>query len=164
MIDFPGPEVPPSEGVKPMLKIDPDAIRAKRHFDEKEIPDDVWLVLEASSLLGVGEFRLFEIAYEQWFGEKGEEKTVEKWFVPYMFANKVPTWVVMFARRVVALEKEGKLNPREFGIFPRFASREDIRKGLDFAAWLVLWMTGIILLGRMAAEWLDMGCMFPPCY
>ena len=45
----------------------------------------------ASSLLSVGEFRVFEIAYEAWYGEAGKEKMIEKHFTgyipPYIFVK-----------------------------------------------------------------------------
>ena len=47
--------------------------RQKRLVGEEDLPDDVWWVLRSSALLEVGEFRVFEIAYQQWHGEDGEE-------------------------------------------------------------------------------------------
>lgn len=138
--------------------------RNQRYFDEKTIPDDVWLVLQATSLLGVGEFRVFEIAYKEWFGEAGEEKTVERYFTPYMFNNVVPSWVRHFASRIVKLDQEGRLNAGDFGIHPQYATRESVRKGIDFAAWLVLSLTGIVLLGKIAAGLTGLSCILPPCY
>ncbi len=136
----------------------------KRYFDEKKIPDDVWLVLEASSLLSVPEFRIFEIAYREWFSRDADEKTVEKFFTPYMFGEVVPPWVRHFAQRVINLDRENKLVPRDFGIQPRFVTRDDLRKGLDFTAWIVVFMVGLVLLGKVAGKALSTICMFPPCY
>jgi len=147
-----------------MLKIDPTKYQNKRYFDENQIPDDIWLVLQATSRLEIPEFKLFEIAYKEWFGETGDEETIEKYFIPYMFNNIVPPWVRHFASRVIELDNAGKLDPRAFGIVPKFATRESIRKGIDFGAWLVLWLTGIIVLAKISVSIMDLPCMFPPCY
>lgn len=147
-----------------MLNTEPEAEPGRRFFDEDKIPEDVWLVLEATSLLGIGEFKLFEIAYREWFGEEGDEKTIEHYFTPYMFGEVVPAWVRHFSQRIVKLDQEGTIRPRDFGIYPRIASRDDLRKGLDFAAWLVVSMVVLVLLGKVAGKTLSEICMFPPCY
>ena len=147
-----------------MLNIKPNVDRDHRYFDEKKIPEDVWLVLEATSLLGVAEFRLFEIAYKDWFGEDGDEKTIERYFTPYMFGEVVPVWVRHLSQRVIKLDREDALRPRDFGVYPKIATREDLRKGLDFAAWLVVSMVVLVLLGKAAGKALSDICMFPPCY
>lgn len=136
----------------------------RRFFDEDKIPDDVWSVLTASSLLSVGEFRVFEIAYEEWYGESGEEKTIEKYFTPYMFKNVVPPWVRHFCKKVLKLEDEGTLDPVDFGIVNRPASREQINKGLEAMMWIIGFMIVLFLIGEGTSQALWLQCMFPPCY
>jgi hypothetical protein len=136
----------------------------RRFFDEDKIPDDVWSVLTASSLLSVGEFRVFEIAYEEWYGEIGEEQTIEKYFTPYMFKNVVPPWVRHFCKKVLKQEDEGTLVPEEFGIVYRPASREQINKGLEAMMWIIGFMIVLFLIGEGTSQVLWLHCMFPPCY
>jgi hypothetical protein len=136
----------------------------RRFFDEDKIPDDVWSVLTASSLLSVGEFRVFEIAYKEWYGESGEEKTIEKYFTPYMFKNVVPPWVRHFCKKVLKQEDEGTLVPEEFGIVYKPASREQINKGLEAMMWIIGFMIVLFLIGEGTSQVLWLHCMFPPCY
>jgi len=136
----------------------------RRYFDEHKIPNDVWSVLRAAALLSVGEFRVFEIAYKDWYGEDGEEKTLEKHFVGYMFNDIVPPWVRHFCKKVMDLDNEGTLNPEEFGVVNEMASRHQINKGLEAIMWITGAMIVLFVLGEGAAQMLRLQCMFPPCY
>ncbi len=136
----------------------------RRYFDEHKIPMDVWGVLRASALLSVGEFRVFEIAYKEWFGEDGEEKLIEKHFTGYMFNDIVPPWVRHFCKKVLQLDNEGVLDPAEFGIVRQAASREQMNKGLEAIMWITAAMIILFVLGESAAQVLRLQCMFPPCY
>ena len=54
-------------------------------FDDDEVPRDTLDVLAASAVLEITEFRLFELAYERWFGTEPLEVRVEPYFNRYMF-------------------------------------------------------------------------------
>lgn len=136
----------------------------RRYFDEKKIPSDVWHVLRTSAILSVGEFRVFEIAYEDWYGKSGEEKLIEKYFTGYMFNDIVPPWVRHFCKKVLQLESEGTLNPADYGIVREAASQAQINKGLEAIMWIVAAMIILFILGESAAQVLRLQCMFPPCY
>jgi hypothetical protein len=136
----------------------------RRYFDEKNIPIDVWSVLRASSLLSVGEFRVFEIAYEDWYGEPGKEKMIEKYFTPYMFESIVPVWVRHFCKKVLKLDDEGVLDPEEFGIIRNAATPHQINKGLEAMMWIIGFMIVLFLIGEGTSQALWLQCMFPPCY
>lgn len=142
----------------------PTNLQDRRFFDEHRIPADVWSVARAAAVLSVGEFRVFEIAYKDWFGEAGEEKLIEKYFIGYMFNDIVPPWVRHFCKKVLRLDSEGTLDPAEFGIMRHAATNEQISKGLEAIMWIVLAMITIFLLGESAAQVLQLNCMFPPCY
>lgn len=136
----------------------------RRYFDEHKIPSDVWSVLRAAALLSVGEFKVFELAYEEWYGEPGEEKTIEKFFVGYMFNDIVPPWVRHFCKKIQKQDREGTLDPEEFGVVPKAATQEQVNKGLEAIMWIVGALIIMFLLGESAAEVLKLQCMFPPCY
>ena len=119
--------------------------KEKRYFDEGRIPNDVWSVLKAASLLSVGEFRVFEIAYEQWYGERGEEKTIEKYFTSYMFNDIVPVWVRDFCKKIVKLDQDDVLDPAEFGIVRAAATMEQRNRGLEFIMLLILFLIDLRL-------------------
>ena len=100
-----------------------------RYFDEKSIPKDVWDVLRAAALLNIGEFRVFELAYRNWFGTTPREKTIERYFVPYMFNKSVPGWVRHFCREIIDRDAGNSLDPRLYGIQPKLPSNELFWKG-----------------------------------
>lgn len=83
---------------------------------EKSIPLDTRNVLDAAAVLQVTEFHLFQIAYRHWYGRHASERSIERFFVPYMFRSVVPYWVRQLCRRVLRASAEGKLNPAEFGL------------------------------------------------
>lgn len=136
----------------------------KRFFDEGRIPSDVWSVLKTASVLSIGEFRVFQIAYEQWYGEEGEEKAIENHFTSYMFNDIVPIWVRHFCKRVLRLDSEHALDPSEFGISFPTATMEQRNKGFEFIMALLFIMIVFFLIGESAAKLLKLQCMFPPCY
>lgn len=86
---------------------------------EEPIPADVSQVLDTAALLQVTEFHLFEIAYQSWYGRDASEKSIERYFVPYMFRAIVPFWVRQLCRRVLAADARGALDPAEFGVTSR---------------------------------------------
>lgn len=128
---------------------------------------DVVVVLDASAALEITEFRLFELAWRDWFGRHPDERRLERCFAAYMFADRVPFWVRSFARRILDLDARGQLDPRSFGIWRRLPStRMRFLVKLYCAALLLLF-----LLLSAAAMNLDdkilsfySGCYFPPCY
>ena len=138
--------------------------RQKRLVGEEDIPDDVWGVLRASALLEVGEFRVFEIAYQEGHGEAGEEKMIEQHFTGYMFNDIVPPWVRHFCKKVLKRDSEGTLDPADFGIEYKIASRQQINKGLEAIMYIVGALIILFLLGESAGRVLQLQCMFPPCY
>ena len=81
-------------------------------------PPDVLAVLETSGLLAVSEFRVFELAHVNWYGVAADEQTIERHFFPYMFREEVPHYVRAFTRKILGLERAGRLDPQTFGIEP----------------------------------------------
>ena len=136
----------------------------ERHFDEKQIPIDVWHVLRTAALLNVPEFRVFEIAYTRWFGESGTENTIEEFYLPYMFSDVVPACVRHFCDQVLDDDHAGTLNPRDYGIEERKATAKQKNRGYEFLIVAVASLTIIILLSELAAQSMKLQCMFPPCY
>lgn len=137
----------------------------KRYFDEKQIPEDVWMVLRATSLLGISEFELFTIAYNQWYGEGASEEVIEKFFIPYMFNDKVPPWVRHFAQNIMTLDSQGLLDPRDFGIVRRTLSPEDARRGWRYMLLPIAVSAAFIVMAKVLAESYGVvSCLLPPCY
>lgn len=131
------------------------------------ISPDVVAVLDASAALEVTEFRLFELAWRNWFGGRPDERRLERYFSAYMFAERVPHWVRNFARHILDLDAQGRLDPRSFGVWQRLPSTRMRFLVKLYVAALVL----LLLVLSGAAMDLDeqimsfyRSCYFPPCY
>ena len=73
--------------------------------------------IEASSrLLGISEFRFFQLAYSQWYGREMPESSMEHIFADYMLKNVVPHWARHLSRIVLSRYFEGTLEPQDFNI------------------------------------------------
>ena len=137
------------------------ATKQRRQYFDEDIPEDVQATLDVSALLGVAEFRMFHIAYRQWYGHDAEEATIERYFIPYMFHDRVPPWVRHFTQRVKQLDLAGKLDLAEFGIVRRAATAQQIHRGRAFALGLFTVLVTLVLLAELAGR---NSCLFPPCY
>lgn len=135
-----------------------------RFFDEKQIPEDVWRVARTASLLSVGEFRVFELAYRQWFGEPATEAAIERFFIPYMFHDRVPTWVRHYCTQVIDQYRDGSFEPEAFGVKFAEATREQQWRGFEYMLWIVSAMIMMFILADATAQLLRAKCVLPPCY
>jgi len=134
------------------------------HFDEKMEPD-IQEVLDTSALLEITEFEVFRIAYHSWYGRTEKDAVLEPFFTDYMFNEVVPFWVRHFTHRILKLDHERRLDPREFGIEPRNYSSSMAAKGLRYLLIAVLWLATLVVLAHFAARlWQQGECYFPPCY
>lgn len=98
--------------------------------DDHTVPPDTREVLDASALLQITEFHLFELAHERWFGKPAREQDLENIFARYMFAATAPHWVRQFCRDVADSERRGELDPIDFGVYPRIVPDTWMRRGL----------------------------------
>ena len=76
-------------------------------LDQKEVENNS--VVEASSLLDVGEFQIFQLGYESWYGKEGDLQYLEKCFFSYLLENKTTAWARHFARHIIVLDQKGEL-------------------------------------------------------
>jgi len=89
------------------------------HFDSSDLANqredsaerDAEMVMAASRLLQVSEFRFFSIAHRQWYGSEMNDGPLEHVFSTYMFHDQVPCWVRHFARVILSNYAEGSLDP-----------------------------------------------------
>lgn len=63
-------------------------------------------VQAAANVLDVTEFRLFELAYRDWFGTLGQEGELEKLYMLYWFTGLAPSWVRHYSRQVMSLSSQ----------------------------------------------------------
>lgn len=121
-------------------------------LDEDGLEPDARAVLSASALLEITEFRLFELAYQRWFGEAAAEKTIERFFTAYMFRSVVPPWVRQFCRDVLSRDGSGELEPREFGVLPREESDTMVARGLRYGTLIVFVLVALHLLAILVTR------------
>lgn len=119
--------------------------------DDHLVPEDTRYVLDASSLLQITEFRLFELAFERWFGRPPREGELEACFARYMFVSHAPFWVRQYCRDVAVKDGEGSLDPREFGVYPRVVPDTWMRRGLRHASLLLLLIVTLHLIAILVS-------------
>ena len=121
------------------------AIADRQYFDE-DLKQDSLDLLEAAAALEVKEFKLFELAYRQWYGKKPLPHVIEAHFSNYMFNKIIPAWVRSYSRQVVQLHRSDCLDPKEFGIYQPLPSKRLIFIGRAFTTLLILVFIVFVLL------------------
>ena len=56
-----------------------------------------------ASILATSETRLFELAYQEWYGQAPQQRELERVFLAYLFDGEVPCWVRGFTRQTLQL-------------------------------------------------------------
>ena len=141
-------------------------LNPKEYFN-RHLEQDLIAVLDASSALEVTEFRLFELAFKDWFGKKADQAKMEKYFAAYMFAHRVPGWVRHFSRKILKLQTQGQLDPRAFGVWYRLPSARMILVAKIYtASLLIILLLSTVLIYSLPQKLLAVfeQCYFPPCY
>ena len=130
---------------------------------------DVGAVVAAAAILHISEFELFRLAYHDWYGTAPPPDVLAEPFEHYLLKTLVPPWVRQFARKILKLSAEKRLNPVEYGIQPPPAAR--IRSVLLGIAALLFMFALVAMLVSMAMPDCTPGstgcgsvCFFPPCY
>lgn len=128
------------------------------------------LIAEASNRLDLGEFQLFQLAYEAWHGKEIPPQQLEAIFFDYLMKSKIPPWARHYARKIIAQDDAGALDYRD-PLYHRFdpsSMRAESRRSgiLKVAAVLfvfaVFFGVSLILLDGINKD--DFPCHFPPCY
>ena len=78
--------------------------------------DDTEAVSFVAGLFNISEFRLFEIAYANWFDSEATQKDMDRFFGSYIKSGLIPFWLRNMVRRVICKHRKGDLTPGEFGI------------------------------------------------
>lgn len=141
-------------------------LNPKEYFN-RHLEQDLIGVLDASSALEVTEFRLFELAFQDWFGKKADQPALEKYFAAYMFTNRVPEWVRHFSRKILKLQAQGQLDPKAFGVWHRLPSaRMMLSAKIYTAALILISLVALLLVYSLPDKVLSLfdKCYFPPCY
>jgi len=129
---------------------------------DRDIRPDIREVLETAAVLEISEFRVFELAYADWYGRTAPLANMERIFSTYMYHDLVPAWVRQFTRQVLRLRDENRLDPADFGVHHEPPTPTMIYLGIRYAVWAALTLA-LIVIGAMYIEG-PAGCFFPPCY
>ena len=136
-------------------------------FHDEPLPKDALLVLNAVAKLDTTEFKLFELAYIDWYGKACNGQYMEHYFVSYMFESSVPFWVRAFCRKVLAFNGEPGTVQSIFGVGVQNATRGMRILGVLYSAILVVCLLFLVYIFSVPAEELPeflKECYFPPCY
>ncbi len=124
-----------SETLRQLMKALPELILTKGK-DHTSL--DLERVVRASMMLQLSEFRFFQLAYAQWYGQEIPENRLEHIFSEYMFDDIIPHWVRHFTRKILSLSDEGRLHPRAFNIEPQEATYELRSAGIGYTVILTI--------------------------
>lgn len=69
------------------------------------MPDTDAIAMTAK-VLDASETRVFELAYQEWYGKPPQERELERIFLAYLFEGEVPCWLRAFNRHTLALCEE----------------------------------------------------------
>lgn len=122
-------------------------------YDDDDIEQDTLDVLSASSILEITEFRLFELAYERWFGEPPLEEKMESVYTRYMFRANAPFWVRQFCREVMVRERMGILDPTDFGVFRAPEAETMVQRGIGYSLVVLLVMLTLHLIAVLVSKY-----------
>ncbi len=133
-------------------------------FDEN-LPDDIEDVLEVSATLEIREYDVFGLAYSWWYGRNAQFDILEAHFARYMFNKIVPPWVRQYSRMIIELRNSGELDREVLGValLPNATARS-VRAGVRYTVLIALIMSALIVMANLAYNYMDLPCMFPPCY
>lgn len=114
-------------------------------------------VARAANLLQIGEFQFLQLAYAEWFNEEMPEEVCNRLFMGYMLYDKVPHWARHYARRIMALDREGVLDERDpfyhrYDRDYRSSDPEGVLKFCTSVVIVVAFIGGILLLGHIVAD------------
>ena len=108
--------------------------------------NDAEVLSFVAGLFDISEFRLFEIAYVNWFGREATEKAMDGFFGSYLKTGFVPFWLRGMLRRLIRKHRKGDLIPSEFGINQACVSHSERRLGwflvglFSFLVFAIVWV------------------------
>ena len=135
-------------------------------FQYDDTPADCVLVAETAGLLEITEFRLFQLAFKEWYGREIRDYEAEDYFTDFMYFDRVPFWVRRFCHRIQNLHEVGRLNPRDYGIMPEQFEYRLLRWAVRGVTVLLAVFIMLLFLANTVGDLMPFlkECYFPPCY
>ena len=135
-------------------------------FQYEDMPADCVLVANTAGLLEITEFRLFQLAFGDWYGREIRDYEAEDYFTAFMYYDRVPFWVRRFCHKIQDLREEGHLEPGNFGIKPERFEYRLLRWAVAAVSIMFASLVILIFLANTAVDLMPFlkECYFPPCY
>ena len=135
-------------------------------FQYEDMPADCVLVANTAGLLEITEFRLFQLAFGDWYGREIRGYEADDYFTAFMYYDRVPFWVRRFCHKIQDLCEEGRLDPRNFGINPQRFEYRLLRWAVMAVSIMLASLVILIFLANTAVDLMPFlkECYFPPCY
>lgn len=89
---------------------------------EEDVHPDRVLLADAANVLQIGEFQLLQLAGRQWLGRDLTPSEIDRWFRRLVYRDEVPHWARVYAREVLRLDRDGKLDAEDAD-YHRYDSR-----------------------------------------
>ncbi len=140
------------------------------NLDERD-GDEGSVISQAANCLDVGEFQVFQLAYEHWHGCEADAKLLDRALFIYLYLDTLPHWARHFARHIISLHEQDKLDSFD-PEYHRFD--HSYQSDLHFLriGWRTFWLvvSGIVIFfllmfygaHSVIPDWVN--CQFPPCY
>jgi len=137
-----------------------------RSFHYDETAADYMLVANIAGLLEITEFRVFQLAFGEWYGREIRDYEAEDYFTAFMYFDQVPFWVRRFCHKIQNLDAAGKLNPRDFGIMPEHFEYRLLRWAVRTVTVMLMLMVILFFIADTVGDLMPFlkECYFPPCY
>jgi len=135
-------------------------------FQYEDMPADCVLVANTAGLLEITEFRLFQLAFGDWYGREIRDYEADDYFTAFMYYDRVPFWVRRFCHKIQDLREEGQFDPRNFGINPQRFEYRLLRWAVMAVSIMLASLVILIFLANTAVDLMPFlkECYFPPCY
>ena len=128
------------------------------------------ILAEAANRLDVGEFQIFQLAYEAWYGGELDPQRLEAIFFDYLINNMIPPRARHYARNIIAQDDAGELDYRDPN-YHRFDAKS-MSVNSKRAGWLIIGTVFLVVIAFFGSimfllqgkSYDDFPCQFPPCY
>ena len=132
----------------------------------EDMPADCVLVAHTAGLLEITEYRVFQLAFFDWYGRHIRDYEAEDYFTAFMYYDRVPFWVRRFCHKIQDLREEGHLEPRDFGIRPDHFESRLLRWAVTAVSIMLAFLVILVFLANAAVDLMPFlkECYFPPCY
>ena len=95
--------------------------------------NEIEAVQFVAQFLEVSEYEVFQLAFNDWYGKRMNNMTMDYLFENYLDEDVVPFWVWTFAKGVIKKYEKDEVFPADYGIEPMVLNRSQKIKG-----WLIV--------------------------